>query len=179
MEGSMPDPVPAPSARRFPPIDAATLRAVWPLVQRAHRCLLVTQAANGEHQARALRLHNHSLGFNVSLWFCVARHSDVAQDIRREPQVSVDVMDASEARTIHLIGRAAILDERPCPLLLDPAVPQPDLAIHAGEIDFALLRVDVDQVTVESWGEPFVAQRVSSSLVPNILSPASPNPGMM
>jgi hypothetical protein len=176
----MQDTVHAPSARRFPPIDAATLRAVWPLVQRAHRCTLVTQTATGEHQARALRLHNHSLGFTVSLWFCVARQSDAAQDIRREPRVSVDVMDAMGARTIHLIGHAAVLEQRPSPVLLHPGVPQPAMAIHADEIDFTLLRVDVEEVTVEAWERVATpAQCVPSSLVPKILSPASPNPGMM
>jgi hypothetical protein len=119
------------------------------LVGGHRRCVLTTRSRTGEPHARKLRLSNYAVGHSASLIFVVPKTSEVAEDVARDSHVVLSMLDPRSGRLVHLEGSAALFDDRHSPAYLHPSVRGPKLHVVAGEVDFALLRVEVPLVEGE------------------------------
>jgi hypothetical protein len=125
------------------------LALISALVGGHRRCVLTTRSRTGEPHARKLRLSNYAVGQSATLIFVVPKASDVAEDVARDAHVVLSMLDPRSGRLVHLEGTAKLFDGRHTPAYLHPSVRGPQLRVVPGEVDFALLRVEVPLVEGE------------------------------
>ncbi len=115
-----------------------------PLFERGKRCVLTTLGADGRLHTRKLKVATCSED-SRRLWFVIPAGDGIDVEIAHNPSVTVSVIDADTLSVVHLSGVATPLRERTSPLYLRPNFRQA-LALHVvpAEIDFMLLRVDLD-----------------------------------
>jgi len=115
------------------------------LFEKAKSCVLTSTTARGEPHARKVRVATCSQD-GSHLWFVLPRESSVANDIARDPHVTLSVMNANTMRLVHVAGKASVLGSRHDPVYLDPDFRQEETLDVRGEtLDITLLRVDVDE----------------------------------
>jgi hypothetical protein len=115
-----------------------------PLFERGKRCVLTTLSASGHLHTRQVKVGTRSEDGN-RLWFVVAAGDGIEAEIAHNPSVTVSVIDEDTLSMVHVSGQATMLRERSSPLYLQPDFSQArSLQVVPAEIDFTLLRVDLD-----------------------------------
>ncbi len=122
------------------------LRLVSALMDGSRRCVITTRSEAGEPHSRKLRFSNYSVEGAPALLFLIPKDGDIAHDIARDPSLVLSVLDPRSARLIHVEGLGALFDGHHSPAYLDPSVRAPQLNVIAGEVDFVLLRVEIQQI---------------------------------
>lgn len=116
-----------------------------PLFERGKRCVLTTLGAGGHLQARKLKVATCASD-GARLWFVIHEADGIEAEIARNPSVTVSAIDADTLSLVHVSGRATLLGRRSSPLYLRPDFRQAQaLNVVPGELDFTLMRVDLDQ----------------------------------
>lgn len=114
------------------------------LFERGKRCVLTTSSGGGHLQARKLKVATCSED-GAHLWFVVPAADGIDAEIANNHSVMVSVIDADTLSLVHVSGQATLLRERSSPLYLRADFRQAQaLNVVPAEIDFTLLRVDVD-----------------------------------
>jgi Pyridoxamine 5'-phosphate oxidase like len=115
-----------------------------PLFERGKRCVLTTLTASGHLHTRQVKVGTRSED-SKRLWFVVAAGDGIEAEIAHNPSVTVSVIDEDTSSMVHVSGQATPLRERSSPLYLRPDFSQArSLHVVPAEIDFTLLRVDLD-----------------------------------
>jgi general stress protein 26 len=115
------------------------------LFQKSKSCILTTTTVQGEPHARKVRVATCSQD-GTHLWFVLPRRTRVAQDIARDPHVTLSVIDSDTLRLVHVSGLASVLADRHEPVWLDPDFHQEQaLDVRGEDLDITLLRVEVDE----------------------------------
>ncbi|MBC7993525.1 MAG: pyridoxamine 5'-phosphate oxidase family protein [Rhizobacter sp.] len=115
-----------------------------PLFERGKRCVLTTLSASGHLHTRKVKVGTCSED-GKRLWFVLAAGDGIELEIAHNPSVTVSVIDDDTNSLVHVSGQATPLGERSSPLYLQPDFRQArSLNVVPAEIDFTLLRVDLD-----------------------------------
>jgi general stress protein 26 len=80
------------------------------LVKQARLCMLTTMTAEGKHVSRPMALQE--VEFDGDLWFFCYDDSDVAQQVRTNPQVNVGFSDPKQAEWTSVSGAAEVVHDR-------------------------------------------------------------------
>ncbi len=116
------------------------------LFARAKNCVLTTTTLQGEPHARMVRIATCSNEHGSHLWFVIPRDSDLASDIAFDPQVTLSVMNARSLKLVHVPGCATLVGARHNPVYLHRSlVDASTLNVVRDELDFSLLRIDIDE----------------------------------
>jgi|EndMetStandDraft_7_1072992.scaffolds.fasta_scaffold43372_1 hypothetical protein len=108
-------------------------------------CVITTLTTSGVPRSRKLRVGTCSED-GAHLWFVIPKGRGVASDIARDSNVMLTVLNAGTGKLVHVSGAANVLSDRVSPLYLAPDFQQPRaLSVVIGEMDFALLCVEVDE----------------------------------
>jgi hypothetical protein len=111
----------------------------------AKNCVITTLTASGVPRSRKLRVGTCSEDC-AHVWFVIPKERSIASDIARDANVMLTVLSATSGRLVHVSGVASVLSDRVSPLYLAPDFQQPRaLSVVIGEMDFALLCVEVDE----------------------------------
>ncbi len=114
------------------------------LFERGKRCVLTTLSESGHPQVRKMKVATSSAD-GARLWFVAAVGDGLEAEIAQNPSVTVSVIDDDTLSLVHVSGVATLLRERSSPLYLQPDYKQSKvLTVVPAEIDFTLMRIDLD-----------------------------------
>lgn len=116
------------------------------LFVKAKNCVLTTTTSYGDPHAHMIRIATCSNDQGAHLWFVIPRECDIAEDVAQCADVTLSVMNSRSMKLVHVQGRATLLGARHDPVYLDHSVrAAPALNVVRDELNFSLLRVDVDE----------------------------------
>ncbi len=115
------------------------------LFERSRKCMVTALTPSGRPQACKVKVAACA-DDGSRLWFVIPRDSGLMPHIERHPYVMISVMDPSTQRLVHVSGIAHPMEGRHEPVYLAPDFRQrAELRVEIDELDFVLLRVDLDE----------------------------------
>lgn len=122
---------------------------LWEMIRDIRFAMLTTASAAGQLHARPMTTQNRRDDDGNRLWFFTSTSGELADDVRRNPQVAVAYADPDKDSWVSMSGRARFVDDQRRKQELWSTATQAWFPGGANDPNVGLLEIDIE--AAEYW----------------------------